>query len=435
MTSKTMPTAVRIPLAWTIRRRYQRIAVLGCLITPALALLTLPMLWLDAVWWLISVGAALTALPFVIRSIILRAEAADIASNGPFIDINSQGILLPERLAAPGRPTHRVDLSTFTFDSWRTKSQYCTVSKTRDPAESFLLIEGDELNLLLVANNGSGANDHLQEMPRIESAKRESTLRDKGLRRIIIDQARLVEAEAFLRTTREARNADRLIRMTDALQRQAKEKAARQAAWDPVMTAQIEEMNRSSAERIARSDALKAKALAATQAPLDADNIRTRLFVGTLKEVPPEFIEHVRNWRDFAGATLLHQLNSNRAVNALLAAGVDPAARDNHGKTALMLYGRNVYANQSLMDAGTPLHAVCNRGHNAVHYQCSPAGIGYVEPDFKAVEALIAAGLPPPTRAEAAAWKDAAAHCVTAAAEQNACIKFCAWLDNISIAP
>ena len=434
MTAKPLPTAVSIPLVWTAGRRFKRVGVLVCLITPLLVLLTLPLLWVDAVWWLISIGAVLVALILIVRSIILREEAADIAKHGPFIDISSKGIRLPERLAAPGRPLHRTDLSTVAFDSWRTKSQYSSPTKTRYPAEAFLSIESDELNLLLVANNGTGVITHLQEMPHIDSAKRERSLHDKGLRRLMVDEACLIQAEAFLRVTREARNADRLVQLNVVLERQAKESAARKAAWDPEMTAKIETMKRASQERIARADALKAKALAAANAPLDADNIESRLLTGTLRQVPPEFIAHVRNWRDFEAGTLLHQHNSNKAVEVLLAAGVDPAARNNRGMTALMVYGRSIDANRMLIEAGTPPHAVCNCGHNAVYYQCSPSGSGYVEPDFKAVEALIAVGLPPPTRAEAAGWKDGAAKCVTSGGEKNACDAFCEWLDKIAVA-
>lgn len=90
--------------------------------------------------------------------------------------------------------------------SWNTQK---VVFKTY-AAETTLLIESDELNLLLIANNGIGVTSHLREVPILESAQRESSLRSKGLRRLMVDQARLVEAEAFLRVTRQARSASPL---------------------------------------------------------------------------------------------------------------------------------------------------------------------------------------------------------------------------------
>jgi len=106
--------------------------------------------------------------------------------------------------------------------------------------------------------------------------------------------------------------------------------------------------------------------------------------------------------------------------------------RIRQGRTVLMVYGRSAAANLRLIEAVAPLDAQCGRGHTGLWHQLSPGGLGFVPPDYAGAEALITAGLPPPTQAEAAALKEAGAKTVTSCTEQHGWVGCCDWLDRVA---
>ncbi len=110
----------------------------------------------------------------------------------------------------------------------------------------------------------------------------------------------------------------------------------------------------------------------------------------------------------------------------------DPNKRDKYGRTPLMQFGISAEMNQAWIDAGAKVDAVDNRGNGVLYHQCFAPCIGYLKPDFSAIQVLLDAGAPRPTVETAELWKDEARSMVTAAIENNEANAFCDWLDGIS---
>jgi hypothetical protein len=110
----------------------------------------------------------------------------------------------------------------------------------------------------------------------------------------------------------------------------------------------------------------------------------------------------------------------------------DPNERDRYGRTPLMQFGISAEMNQAWIDAGAKVDAVDNRGYGVLYHQCLPPCMGYVKPDFSALQVLLDAGAPRPSRASAELWKEEVRGLVTAAIENNEAFEFCEWLDGIA---
>ncbi|MFZ1469991.1 MAG: hypothetical protein WAT09_13590 [Paracoccaceae bacterium] len=382
-----------------------------------LVLLTTPLLWVNGVVWIISLGVALVATLLIVMRLMIRQEADDIHKNGPFIEIGGGEIRFPPGLVARHGLPPRVSLSDLGVQSWYARSIYSNGHR-HYPLAGYLEFVGGGIDLVLEPDS---EYPPVTDLVKIDWNASVARLRKRKVVRV--DGGKLVTTALAFRMVLEKRDAAVMA----AAEKDAAEKA--HAAQGARRIAQAMAAMQSAAARAANPTPPVA------EVPT-VDNIRSLLFYGGLKQVPPDLLDYVRNWRGRVGDTLLHDTSSNRAVAVLLAAGLDPAARDSYGRTPLMVYGRTANANCYLIDAGTPIEAVCKRGHNAVWHQATPpGGAGYCDPDYNGVEMLFAAGLPPPTLAEAENWKDAASHAVTAAAEQNACIGFAKWLDRIAQDP
>lgn len=114
------------------------------------------------------------------------------------------------------------------------------------------------------------------------------------------------------------------------------------------------------------------------------------------------------------------------------AGDTDPNERDKYGRTPLMQFGISADMNQAWIDAGAKVDAVDNRGYSVLYHQCFPPCIGYVKPDFFALQVLLDAGAPRPSVEIAELWKEEARSMVTAAIENNEAHEFCDWLDQIT---
>lgn len=97
-----------------------------------------------------------------------------------------------------------------------------------------------------------------------------------------------------------------------------------------------------------------------------------------------------------------------------------------------MQFGISAEMNQAWIDAGATVDAVDNRGYGVLYHQCLAPCIGYVKPDFSALQVLLDAGAPRPSLETAEHWKEEARSMVTAAIENNQAIEFCEWLDGIA---
>lgn len=383
------PATLRIPLVWTSAQRLRHGAVLGAISVVPLSALTLPFLWLNAVAWLISIAAVLVAVILIVRWLLIRTECIDIQKNGPFIEITQGVVRFPPGLAERhGVPTS-IALADIEAQAWFTQTTYSN-GHGYHAQTGYLDLAGGEIDLLLATGNKTGA---LHRLERLRSDVSLLRVRDRSA--IPVDGQSLVSAAQFFRILQEKRAAARAAQ------------AAIKSGADPVPEAR-------------------------TETPSEA-NVAALLLQGTLRHVPPDLGGHARNWRDGYGGNLLHQPGSTRAVDALVEAGLDLQSRDAQGRTVLMVYGRSPEANRRLIAAGVPLNAVCNQGHDAVWHQLAPSGIGFVPPDYAGVEALISAGLPPPTRAEAAILKEVAAGTVTSGAEHQGWLGYCIWLDQAAL--
>ncbi|MEQ1839997.1 MAG: hypothetical protein ABL994_06300 [Verrucomicrobiales bacterium] len=151
-------------------------------------------------------------------------------------------------------------------------------------------------------------------------------------------------------------------------------------------------------------------------------------------DIPESLHSRLVSLRGYRGGTLLHEVTRPGILRGLLAAGLDPDARDADGRTPLMRYGRDLEENRLLLEAGADIHAVDSRGRNILWYQALPPinVIGYLAPDFAALDYLLEAGVPRPTAAEAARWVEEANSCVTSALENNQAGDFRNWIVEVA---
>ncbi len=151
-------------------------------------------------------------------------------------------------------------------------------------------------------------------------------------------------------------------------------------------------------------------------------------------DIPESLYSRLPSLRGYRGGTLLHEVTRPAILSGLLAAGLDPDARDADGRTPLMRYGRGVEDNRLLLEAGADIRAVDSRGRNILWYQALPpvGVIGYLAPDFAVLDHLLNAGAPRPTAAEAVRWAEEANSCVTSAFENNQAGEFRNWLEKVT---
>lgn len=88
--------------------------------------------------------------------------------------------------------------------------------------------------------------------------------------------------------------------------------------------------------------------------------------------------------------------------------------------------------NQAWIDAGAKVDAVDSRGCGVLYHQCLAPCMGYVKPDFSALQALLDAGAPRPTVETAQLWKQEVRSMVTVAIENNEANEFCDWFDGVA---
>lgn len=437
---------LRIPLFWSTGRLLKRCAALGMLTAVPLVLLTLPVLWINGVLWLVALAAALVAVFLIVRALLLREITAALRENGPFIEIDGGAIYFPERLAARHSLPRRVPLADLKVRSWYARSPFNN-GHGHYPLAGYLELVGGGVDVLLEPGDQSGA------VLQLEKNDWDALIaRLRGRKPVRVEGAALVRAALALRERRsdDARRTS-ATGATDATEQKNAETGAGSAkATEPSAAQSMDRLARVRAAmeqgKAARTVGLtppretasklppKASAETPSDHPTEA-TIRSLLFYGGLKQVPEGLLDYVRNWRSPSGETLLHDPASNRAVAVLLEAGLDPGARDNQGRTPLMVYERTALANRTLIEAGSSLDAVCNKGHTVVWHQIAPLGGGYGGPDYSGVEALFAAGLPPPTPVEAEVLKQMAREDVTAAAEYSASVTFARWLDQVARGP
>lgn len=440
---------IRIPVFWSTVRLLKRGALFALLIAVPLILLTLPVLWMGGVPWLVALAAALVALVVIVRALLLREIAADLHGRGPFIEIDGGAIRFPDGLAARQNLLPSVPLANLTVRSWYARSPFNS-GHGHYPLAGYLELVGGGIDLLLEPGDQSGIVLQLEKIDWDTSIARL-----RGRKPVRVEGAALVRAALAIHKTQERgvatrRAAEAVTGATGATEQKIADTgvgSAKVAAPPAALSADrlalaLAALERGKAVRAAGlvlppeatpTPPPEASAETALELPTEA-TIRSLLFYRGLKQVPEGLLDYVRNWRSPVGETLLHDPASNRAVTVLLEAGLDPGARDNDGCTPLMVHGRTALANRTLIEAGSPLNAVCNKGHSVVWHQLAPPGPGS-DPDYAGVEALFAAGLPPPTLAEAELLKQMASKDVSSALEYSASVTFAKWLDRVAKDP
>lgn len=154
---------------------------------------------------------------------------------------------------------------------------------------------------------------------------------------------------------------------------------------------------------------------------------------GTFTAAEPGTEARLRGVRGKHGEGLLHMAEKADTVRALLAAGLEVNARDGRGRTPLMS-PKTAESNRLLLAAGADVRLTDNQGRTALWHQANPpdsAVVGYVAPDFAALDVLVAAGVMLPTPAEAAQWVAWAETLVSAAIEAGDCAAFKKWVGRL----
>lgn len=158
-----------------------------------------------------------------------------------------------------------------------------------------------------------------------------------------------------------------------------------------------------------------------------------RFAYATIERIDVTEAPHLRAARSRQNETLLHIASNGATVRALLAAGLDPHARDDRGRTPL-LHHHDAEGNRSLLEAGADIHAVSADGHGALYWQANPPPAvvaGYGAPDFDALEVLLAAGAKRPSHDDARQWIEWAHGLVSHGSEHNQARIFEAWLQRL----
>jgi hypothetical protein len=396
-------TPVNIPLVWTHGRRFRVAIAYASGLTLASVLICLPLAWVSAVALLFALGACLVLVVLVTRRLLIRSEQRAMSRDGPFIVIDGESIALPVSMGS-----RVVPLAGLAIRIWRTPSQW-RYKAPFTPSAAHLSLRGAGLDLVLSGINHSGP---IVSLPLVSLA--DSIAMTTGMQELEVDTKALMKACLQL----------------DAQARQAKLPSPEPAASEePSAHANVVASVEPEPSAPATS---RASAPAASPASREEDLLR-QLDSGQLLEVPEEAIEFARNSRDPAGRTLLHRARRHSAVLALLAAQLDIDARDVNGCTPLMVHGRTVAVNRSLLAAGADLSATDIAGKNALFHQALPPGgaVGFCAPPFDALQILLDAGIEQPQADEAEVWKHYANSAVTSAAESGDAMRFCAWIDGI----
>lgn len=160
--------------------------------------------------------------------------------------------------------------------------------------------------------------------------------------------------------------------------------------------------------------------------PAENHQLIQRYGHATIEHVDPAELAQVRAARGRSNETALHVAYNGPTVRALLAAGLDPNARDERGRTPL-LYRHDAEGNRLLLEAGADIHATTPDGYGALSSQVNAS---FGPPNYEALEVLLAAGARPPTPDEVRRWIQSAFAMVSSTGEQQDALSFEAWLQR-----
>ena len=152
--------------------------------------------------------------------------------------------------------------------------------------------------------------------------------------------------------------------------------------------------------------------------------------------IDPGDEEAIRAVRGPHGETLLHLARRESAVRALLACGLEPNALDARGRAPLM-YAKEPGAIRTLVAAGSDVRHVELSGRTALELRANPPDgfymVGFCPPPYDELDALLEAGVRPPTVIEAKAWLAVADASVTSAGEATDAREFGRWLALVAL--
>lgn len=369
---------IRVPLRWSHRRVFVRALLLVSGGLAAAVVLASPLLLVGPVAFLIGIAAGLVLSIYIAKRILTAQEAAAMEQKGPFIEFDFRN----DRVRVPiGGEQVETPLSSLEIRAWAVTGRY-TQGGPIPPPVAMLRLRGKDVDLVLA---GERAGQSMRPLPVITHA--ESLAAIGGARVIPVDALALLKASARLKSQSQSRSKP-----------------------DPMPSHPPDESSMTDAE------------------------LYDRILSLLSWDLPESLHSRLPSLRGYRGGTLLHEVTRPAILRGLLAAGLDPDARDADGRTPLMRYGRGIEDNRLLLEAGADVHAVDSRGRNILWYQALPPVemIGYLAPDFAVLEDLLEAGVPRPTAAEAARWVEEAISCVTSALENNQAGEFRNWIVEVA---
>jgi hypothetical protein len=181
-------TLVKIPLRWSDGRRFMRclasifLAVLACIVIPA------PLLWIDAVYYLIGIGASGIAAILIVKRRLENDEKHSIRRQGPFIEIDTTHIRFP-----PGHHPAELAIARTSITRWRLPSRYSATNKTSTPPYAYVMLKGDGHHITL---SGCDFIHNMEPFPLI--TREEFIARTQGSTFIAVDPEALIRGYQFM---------------------------------------------------------------------------------------------------------------------------------------------------------------------------------------------------------------------------------------------